>query len=56
MSRPCVAAEVAELEQTRAAREAYLARHPEVPRRLAELDGAIARGQELDRLRRLVLL
>ncbi|MGA3220317.1 MAG: hypothetical protein ABSE77_14765 [Acidimicrobiales bacterium] len=54
--RDRLTAEVAELEQTCAAREAYLAQHPEVPRRLAELDHAIARGHELDRLHRLVLL
>jgi hypothetical protein len=54
--RDRLADEVTELEQTHAVREAYLAQHPEVPRRLAELDGAIASGQGLDRLHRLALL
>ena len=44
--RDRLAGEVAELEQTLAVREAYLAQRPEVPDRLAELDGAIAHGQE----------
>lgn len=54
--RDRLAGEVAELEQTLAVREAYLAQRPEVPDRLAELDGAIAHGQELVRLHHLVNL
>ena len=54
--RDRLAGEVAELENTLAAREAYLAQHPEVPGRLAELEGAIARGQELVRPHHLVNL
>jgi primosomal protein N'' len=46
-----LAPQVAQLEAAQAARAAYLAEHPEVPGRLADLDRAIQRGQELQRLR-----
>ena len=49
-------AEMAQLEQARASREEFLAQHPEVPNRLAELDRAIAREQENERRRSWELL
>ena len=44
--RARLGAEVAQLEQARTSREEFLAQHPEVPNRLAELDRAIARGED----------
>jgi hypothetical protein len=46
-----LAPQVAQLEAAQVARGAFLAAHPEVPGRLADLDRAIQRGQELQRLR-----
>jgi len=44
-------AEVAQLEQARTSREEFLAQHPEVQSRLAELERAITREQENERRR-----
>jgi len=44
------------LEQANASREEFLAQHPEVPIRVAELDRAIAREQENERRRSWELL
>ncbi len=49
-------ADAALLEQARTSREVFLAQHPEVPSRLAELDRAIAREQEHERQRSWELL
>ena len=43
--------QTAELEQAQQARAAFLAKHPEVPHRLAELDRVIEHEQELERPR-----
>ena len=49
--RERLAGDVTSLEHTQAARDNYLRQHPEVPGRLAELDGAIQREEELERQR-----
>jgi hypothetical protein len=49
-------AEVTRLEQARTSREEFLAQHPAVPSRLAELDRAIAREEENERRRSWELL
>jgi len=49
--RARLGAEVAQLEQARTSREEFLAHHPEIPNRLAELDRVIARAQDIDRRR-----
>jgi hypothetical protein len=54
--RQQLSVEVARFEQARASREAFFAQCPEVPRRLAELDRAIAREQENERRRTWELL
>ncbi len=43
--------QAAELEQAQQAREDFLAEHPDVPRRLAELDREIRHQQKLERRR-----
>ena len=48
--------EAARLEQARTSREEFLARHPEVPSRLAELDRIIERAEENERQRSWELL
>ncbi len=48
-TRGQVAQRVAELEQGQKDREAFLAEHPDVPRRLADLDRAIEHEQEFRR-------
>ena len=54
--RERLGAEAALLEQGRASREEFLAQHPEVPSRLADLDRAIEREQENGRHRSWELL
>jgi len=54
--RKRLGAEVAQLEQARTSREVFVAHHPEVASRLAELDRAIAREQENERRRSWELL
>ncbi|HUC14263.1 MAG TPA: AAA family ATPase, partial [Acidimicrobiales bacterium] len=54
--RARLGAEVAQLEQARTSREEFFAKHPEVPSRLAELDGAIERREESERQRSWELL
>jgi hypothetical protein len=54
--RERLSAEAAQLEQARTSREEFLAQHPEVPRRLTELDRAIGREQENERQRSWQLL
>ena len=54
--RERLGAEAVLLDQARASREKFLANHPEVPSRLAELDRAIAREQENERRRSWELL
>ena len=54
--RERLGAEAAQLEQARASREDFLAQHPEVPSRLAELHRAIEREQEHERRRSWELL
>jgi conjugative relaxase-like TrwC/TraI family protein len=49
--RERLGAEAAQLQQARTSREAFLAEHPEVPRRLAQLDRAIEREEERQRQR-----
>ncbi len=48
--------EMAQLEQARTSREEFLAKHPEVPSRLAELDRAIQRREDNERQRSWELL
>jgi len=54
--RARLGAEVSELEQARASRAEFLAKHPEVPSRLAELDRAIERREDNERQRSWELL
>jgi acyl carrier protein phosphodiesterase len=49
--RDMLAPRLAELEAAQAARHSFLTEHPEVPGRLADLNRAIKREQELERLR-----
>ena len=49
--RARLGAEVAQLEQARTSREEFLAHHPEIPNRLADLDRVIARVEDIDRRR-----
>ncbi len=54
--RDRLGAQAALLEQGRASREEFVAKHPEVPSRLAELDRDTAREQENERQRSWELL
>jgi hypothetical protein len=54
--RERLGSEAARLEQARNSREEFFAKHPEVPRRLAELDRAIERAEENERQRSWELL
>jgi conjugative relaxase-like TrwC/TraI family protein len=51
-----VAPEVARLEQAQAAREAFLAEHPDLPGRVSDLSRAIEAREQLDNMRRLQVL
>jgi len=54
--RARLGAEIVQLEQARTSREEFLAKHPEVPNRLAELDRAIERREDNERQRSWELL